>query len=331
MAAVIRARWVILCFASLLPAQRLPTQPSPPVLVDTVVATVNDGAIMWSELRTVAMGQIRTAEAQHGRLTREDVDRIQRRELQGLIDRHTMAQAAKTFGVATPEQVEAYFLREIERQEQDQVRDFGSYQAFSQALQNQGRTWQTYMREQRVDKMADLAEDLSVRMRMQRQANLFLTPRMLRETYQREKGRFVHGAEARVAIVVFTGKDAAETAAKAAEVWRVEDVTSRALAQRYPDAIAVDDAPASALVPELASFALEGPLLRVSEPLARGGDFQVAKVVAYNPARSGSFEDIDVQNELRNLCQAGVHEEFRKQALERARQRAEVWIAAWAR
>ncbi len=315
-----------------LPAQALPQpQPPRPILVDTIVATVNDSAIMWSALNTNAYGRLRALEARFGRLRPEDIERVFREELDALIDRNTMAQAAKTFGIFTPEQVETIFRRDLEREEQEQIRDLGSQQAFSQALQNQGRTWQTYVSEQRVDKLASYAEQFTVDMRLQRQSNLFLTPRMLRETYEREIGRFVRPAEARVALLVFQGADAAATAAAAAEAWRQEELTSRQLAQRFPSATPLDDAIASTLIPELAQWALAGPLHAVSPPITRNGAVQLAKVLAYLPARNGRFEDLDVQEELRAMCQRGIVEEFRKQALERASQRTEVWQAQQAR
>lgn len=309
-----------------LAARRAPQAPRP-ILVDTVVATVNDSAIMWSALNTNAYGRLRAAEARFGRVRPEDIERIYREELDALIDRNTMAQAAKTFGVFTPEQVETFFRRDLEREEQEQIRDLGSHQAFSQALQNQGRTWQTYVSEQRVDKLASYAEQFAVDMRLQRQSNLFLTPRMLRETYERELGRFVRPPQALVSLVVFQGPDAATTAAAAAETWRREEIGSRQLAQRFPGATALDDAVATSLIADLSQWALAGPLHNVSAPIRRGDAVQLAKVAAYVPARNGRFEDLDVQEELRGICQRGVVDEFRKQALERASQRTEVWQA----
>jgi len=200
-----------------MPAQAGPPAPPPkPILIDTVIATVNDSAIMLSALNTNRAGRLRAMMARYGRLLNEDIERVTREELEALIDRHTMAQAAKTFGVFPPEQVESFLRRELERDERELVRDFGSQQAYTRALEEQGRTWQTFVSEQRVDKLAGFAEQFSVDMRLQRQSNLFLTPRMLRETYEREHGRFVRPAEAIVGMVVFQGPDAADKAAAAA-------------------------------------------------------------------------------------------------------------------
>lgn len=309
-----------------------PVQPRPrPLLVDQVVATVNDSTIMLSELRTSAAGRVRAMEISLGqRLSSTDIQAVFRATLESLIENHSMAQAAKTFGVATPEQVEQLFQTEMDREKQNMVREMGSVQRVSSELQRQGRTWQTYVEEQRVEKMADFARDFAINMRMQKQGNLFLTPRMLRETYEREQRnsqRFDHGARAQVALVVFQGPDAQKTAQQAAEVWRSEELTSRQLAARFPGATGLDDMQASSLRPELEQFALAGPLNAVSAPQTADTAVQLAKVVAFDPPSHGRFEDPDVQETLRQICLQGVRREFEEQAIRRARQRTEVWVA----
>ncbi len=323
-----RRGFAVLAMLSPLCGQERPAPPAPPILVDTVIATVNDSAIMHSELMTLTAGRIRTLQASGRRLAPADYEAAYDEELQRRVEWYTWAQAAKTFGVVAPELVESQVQRDLEQVEQDQVRDLGSYQAWSRALQNKGQTWPTYARELRVDKMADIAQDISVGMRMQRQANLYVTPRMLRDTFSKHRELFVHDAKAAVAIVMFVGQDAEANARTAAAAWRTEDVTSRALARRFPDTIALDETAASDLVPALSSFALAGPLDRVSDPLPRdGGGFQVAKVVRFVPARNGKFEDRDVQDQLRDLCQRQVRIEFESQAMQRAKQRTLVWYA----
>lgn len=307
-------------------AQTEPGKASPPVLIDTVVATVNDSAILHSELATLTAGRLRTLEASGRTVRPEDREAIYAAELRERIDHHTWAQAAKTFGYASPEQVEAWFQRELEREEQNQVRDLGSYQAYTRALQDQGRTWPTLVRQMRVDKLAGIAKDFSIDARMQRQSNLYVTPRMLRETYERFRPQFKHDAEAKVALVSFRGETAADDAARAAATWRAEDLTARALAQRFPGATVVESVTASALIPPLSTFALAGPVDRVSDPIPHEDTLQVAKIVVFQPARDDPFEDPQVQTELRAICERIVRTEFALQALRRARQRTEVWV-----
>lgn len=322
---------VVAVLATTLLAAQEPPPPKPPAgrwLVDAIVATVNDTAILHSTLRTLTAGRIREQRTRFGPLTRTDEQLIERRVLDELIDKYRMAQSAKTFGPLTPEQIEQAFQSELKRDQQDQLRDLGSVNAVSQELKRTGRTWQTYEREQRVQKLSDFAEDLAVRRRLSRQTNLFLTPRMLRETYAQNRDRFVRPARARVAQVRFTGPDAEATAQQAADLWREQGLTARQLADRFPGAAAVGEVTAGSLSAEfgaIAAFALAGPVDQVSSPIPVRGGVHVARVTEFLPARNGRFEDSDVQDELRDLCYQRVLLEFREQAFERARLRTEVW------
>ncbi|MBM4060375.1 MAG: peptidyl-prolyl cis-trans isomerase [Planctomycetes bacterium] len=312
-----------------------PAGPQRPFLVDRVVATVNDTAILRSELLTLAAGQLRAAEANLlRRLQPPELLALLREVLAPLVQNHAMAQAAKTFGTVPPERVEQIFQDELAREEAEQVRDFGTWQEFSKELQRQGRTWQTYVRERRVDKMQQIAEELAVGGRLRnRQGNLLLTPRMLRETYQREIARFVHGPRASAELVGFEGRDGAATAAAAAELWRKEALTGQQLRERFPgvkgtstEISGITEASRESLAPEIVDFALGGPAGAVSAPFELGGSFRVARITRHEPGRQGRFEDPDVQIALRNLCQRQVLGELRQQAIDRAMLRAETWV-----
>jgi hypothetical protein len=311
---------------TLLPAQDAPA-PKKPVLVDAIVATVNDGAITLSELRNAAEPSIRAQAAQRP-LTDANIRDFYQQALDKLINKHRLAQAAKTFGVFTPEQIEMFFQRELAHQQQEQLRDFGSFPAITAELKRQGKTWPTVQSEKRVDIMSRFAEEFAVYMRLQKQSNLYLTPRMLRETYERERHLFVHGAAAIVSIVVFRGDDARANAEKAAAEWREQEIDGQQLAAHYPGAIALSDKAADSLAPELdaiKTFALAGPVGNVSPPFESDGAVRIAKITAHVPEENGRFEDPEVQDKLRNQCDRTVFDEFLGQALERAAFRTEVW------
>lgn len=341
------AYWLLAGLAPLTAQDPVPAQPpagagatapaAPPAgrqPVDWVVATVNDAAILMSELRTRAAGSVNREELNLGRRLRPaEVLTMLKAELVPIVQNHAMAQAAKTFGFATPEQVEELFQDEMRREEEEQIRDFGTLVEFSKELQLTGRTWQTYERERRVDKMRQFAEDFAVGMRMQKQGNLFLTPRMLRETYQRRIDQFVHGPRAGVILVGFEGPDARDTAAAAAALWRQEDLDGKGLLARFPTAKGttqelggITEKSRASLATVLADFALAGPLNHVAEPFELGGTWRTAKIALYEPAANGKFEDAEVQAELRYLCQKGVVGELRRQATARAMQRTEYWV-----
>lgn len=106
------------------------------VLIDRVVATVNDTVILYSELKTLSSGEERTAEIQKGgKLTLPELRIIQTRNLQELINRAALAQAAKTLGVLPPERVEEIFQEMLEDDRKQQIRDFGTLMKFSEELQ----------------------------------------------------------------------------------------------------------------------------------------------------------------------------------------------------
>jgi PPIC-type PPIASE domain len=295
-------------------------------LVEAIAATVNDSAIMLSELRTVAAGTIRTATQQLGQLSPQEQTQILRRELNVLIDKHRMAQSAKSLGVLTPEQVEQLLRSEMARDQDELRRDLGSTLELGRAMQKQGRSWTTYEREQRADKLYQFAQEFAVRRRLARQMNLFVTPRMLRQAYDANRPMFVRSADARVGQVQFRGPTAMADATAAAAQWAQEDLTPRQLADRFADAIALPELPAGSLAnPRLREFALAGPAGAVSAPQPDNQVVVLARVTRFQAARNGQFGDADVQLELRKICEDRVIQEFKEQALERARLRTEVW------
>jgi hypothetical protein len=203
-------------------------------------------------------------------------------------------------------------------------------QAISRELKRQGVSWTERERGRRTDMMAMLAEEFGVSQRINRQANLLVTPRMLRQMFEANKGLFVGPAAARLLQVRFPA-DQATAAAEAAALWRSNDtLTARELAARFPGAIALSEMEASELAPALASvgaFALAGPTGAVCDPMPASGALIVARVSAYQPTRNGNFYDEAVQQELRRLCEGRVRLEFRADAQQRAKARTVVWLS----
>lgn len=296
--------------------------------VDSVIATINDSSILRSEVETAAAGELRSKVDQGARLTREDVEIAYNRQLDNLIHKYQLAQSAKTLGLATPEQVEAWISSEIERGKQGQIRDLGSSTELGRALKDQGRTWQTVEREQRVEVMYDIARSLTIGARLQ-QANL-ITPRMMREAFEQMKGYFQHPALARVTMLAFTGPDAAANAALAAKEWAISPFSSRELAAKIQGARAYPELIASELGEEYATirqFALDGPDQRVSGPIDLKGSIFVAKITQFEAVSNGQFEDAAVQERLRLFLDKVLADEFLRDAQARASARTEVWVS----
>ena len=311
-------------------ANPAPTGPQAPGLfVDGIVASVNDSTILQSKLFTTIAGPVRTAEARKGgELTPREIQILMRQDLMRLIQRYQMAQAAKSFGHLKPEQIEQLLNSELDRDKQDLVRDVGGVLAFSDELERQGQTWPMYKAEKRIEKLHDFAKQFAVYERLRKQSTLYLTPRMLRETYEANRAYFVHGAEAKVALVQFKGSDAAANAKAASDFWKTGDWSAQEVAKRFSDATPLPPLLGSKLAsPTLKDFALKGPLGNVSAPESRrDGTFLVGKVMDYIEARDGKFTDPDVQAEVRRIAEGKVIREFEVQALQRARDRTEFWI-----
>lgn len=322
---------------AVLPAQdrQQPAGAPRSLAVDEVIATVNDSAILLSTVRSSAVGRINSIEAEIGqRLPYREMLIVLKNYLEEEINRTSLAQAAMSFGVASPEQIEKALKDELDRDEAAQVRDFGTYLEYSRELQKQGRIWPTYQRQKRIDKLYEFAKSFAIGMRMQKQGNLYLTPRMLRETYRRNLDQFVHGATAELALVLFAGPKAEEHARAASTIWALERLSPRELVERLPDARGtpmrdnlrgITEASRQSIDDALVDFALQGPVDRVSTPIPAQGGYLVARIVNFAPAAAGKFEDAEVQARLREICEKSVVQEFYKQALERAADRTEVW------
>jgi len=141
-----------------LAAQDPPAARPRPVRIDEVVATVNDAAILRSTIVDSVRGDVNDLMQRLRRpLHQAEIQGLMARALDVEIQRHALAQSAKSFGVASPEQVEQFVKTELDRDEAERVRDFGTELAYSRELQRKSRDWQTYQREQRVEKLHGLA------------------------------------------------------------------------------------------------------------------------------------------------------------------------------
>ncbi|MGB3967455.1 MAG: hypothetical protein WBO45_12070, partial [Planctomycetota bacterium] len=176
---------------------------SPGLFVDGVMASVNDSAIMVSSVRVLGASRVRELRQRGVELSSSDYDLIYREYLDREINRHRMAQAAKSLGTLPPEQIDDIVKDELARDQAEQVRAVGTYNGYSRELKRQGLDWPTRANEQRIDKLKELADAIAVAQRLSDKHNLFLTPGMLRQTWAdpAHRARFQHEALARVVQV----------------------------------------------------------------------------------------------------------------------------------
>lgn len=265
---------VLACGAAAIAQEVAPSpaggDPAPERLfVDGIVASVNDSTILQSKLFQSIQGQLNTALLTGQEVSSRDVQILMRQNLMQLIQRYQMAQAAKSFGQLKPEQIEQLLDSELNRDKQDLVRDVGGVLAFSDELERQGQTWPMYRAEKRIEKLHDFAKQFAVYERLRKQSTLYLTPRMLRETYEASRSYFVHGAEAKVELVQFKGSDGAANAAAGSALWKTGDWSAQEVAARSSEATPLPALLGSKLAnATLKDFALRGPVGSVSDPVA---------------------------------------------------------------
>lgn len=308
---------------------KVPAGPRTPkrLFVDSVVASVNDSSILQSKLFRASSGQIQGQLMQGKRLSYDDVRRLTVRELRKLVSDHQMAQSARSFGNFPPERFDAILKSELDRDQQDRVRELGTEFAVSEELARKGETWQTHRQELRTEKLTMLAKQFAIYERLRKQSNLYLTPRMLRETYEEFRHEFVREAVAETVFVICTGPSAQANAKEVIKLWSSGDWSAREIAEKVPNVTPGLQMPARTLSEPLKSFGMAGPLGNVSEPIpGPGGSFKVAKIMKWQAASDGRFEDPEVQAMVRTIASRKVHLEFEMQAQQRARDRTKVWI-----
>ena len=331
-----RARTLLLacCLHVPLCAQEDPLQGA--VLLDRVMATVNDAVILNREVLALTLGQIRTAEQERGRqLPIGEKRALMQRNLNSKIDQHALAQGAITLGIFPPDRVESIFQDQMRDEERELVRKLGTLQAVTEEQARQGRNWETFVREQRVDKMSSLTRAMAINTRFNNQRNLFITPRMMRTFYRENLKEFERGSLAVLGSVAFSGPGARQAAQDAAEVWKKELLSPQELAARFeksgalaPEVLRIDEESKQTRRQDQVEFALAGPKDKVSDPIEGGSGFRLWKVLEYEPPKKVPFDSPEVQKLIRDLLEQRIQDRLLEQTRRRAKERTHVWQPA---
>lgn len=339
---------------ALLPAQLAPPpqKPAPPpgeyVPIDRVESKVGDDAILMSRVRAMIAPDIRVKQQlKGGPLSASELNDYYQRGRGKLEDQYAMAQAAKTLGILPPDRIEALLQSRLDEAEAEEVRKFGTTARFAQALTRQNRTWESWRRDTRMQEELALTKELAVYGRLQNQANLFITPRMLRELYDYLKPHlYVTRSSASIAVVRIDAsadlQRAGEVAAAASRLWRQENLDGRGLAEKvqqqerdahrdpaiisFARTVEGIEAGAEQPIPQpLVDFALQHQLGEVSEPIQVGPNLWLAKVIDRVEGRNSGFDDPGVQAELRQKLEGHLFDHLIQVAVERARERTYIW------
>ncbi|GAB4159387.1 MAG: hypothetical protein Fur0037_26610 [Planctomycetota bacterium] len=328
------------------PGEESPLPQGEYVLVDRVDARVGEDPILRSEVLDAAAGDIRVRESELGRpLTPAERQIVLENARERLIDQHALAGAARTLGVLPADRIETILKSRLAEAETEQVRQFGTMTRFAQALSRQHRTWESWRRDTKMVEELRLARELAVVSRVRDQANLFLTPWMMREFYERRKELYVYETRGRIDVLrVGIGSDEArarELARKAARIWRESEIDSRAVAQRCEREFGpgseissvgrIFEISADTRVPfpePLAGFATRfvesQPLGAVSDPQKNGTGLWLIKIVDKIEGRNAAFEDPEVQADIRQRLEAQLYDHLAGVAVRKARERTQI-------
>src|SRR5690606_4137100 len=103
-------------------------------------------------------------------------------ELRSLASDYQMAQAARSFSNFPAERFDAMLKSYLDHDQAQRVRELGTDIKYSEELARTGETWQTARDALRIEKLTQIAKSFAIWDRLNKQSNLYLTPRMLRET-----------------------------------------------------------------------------------------------------------------------------------------------------
>lgn len=306
------------------------------LLLDRVMATVNDAVILNREVLALTLGQIRALEQERGApMPLPERRAILMRNLNSKIDQHALAQGAITLGILPPERVEGIFQDQMREEERELVRKLGTLQAVTEEQARQGRNWETFVREQRVDKMSGLAYSMSIHTRFNNQSSLFITPRMMRAFYRDNLKEFERESIAVLGSVAFSGPGAKEAAQAAADAWRQQIMSPEQVAARFekegalaPEVIRIDSESRKTRRQDQVDFALAGPKDKVSDPIESGSGYRVWKVLDFEPAKKEPFESPEVQRMIREFLEQRTRDRLMEQTRRRAKERTHVWQPA---
>src|SRR5262249_16805778 len=214
------------------------------------------------------------------------------------------AGAPSPLGIAPPQRIDEIVQEMMREDERQQQRDFGSLMRWSEAWAQQNLTYDTYEREERTAKMVELTKQMAIGGRLQNQLDLFITPRMMRDTWRPNPANLA-SPQAIVGVVGFGGRDdkTRALAEEAARVWRAEPLTASELAARFRDRAATSQMTVvvsssnrpRGLQKELIDFGLAGPPGHVCEPVPAESPFQVWKGNDYAGRQRKAFDQPETQ------------------------------------
>ncbi len=278
-------------------------------VLDEVVVTMGDKAILWSTLNEAYTARL-TGLMAGGKTfnTNERVD-LWREVLKSFIGEAVRSQAVKTVGKFTPDQVEEIVNREMETWQERRIQEQGSLNKFRESLKKLGESEFTLRARARNEVYQQIARyEMEANLRDRRA--LMVTPAEMRKLYLKKLPEMQISASARLGMMSLKIQDpsqADEVLAKANKIiqaWGKESISSKQMAQRYgalaqQDRHIQDSGNKTSTAPWILDFVKGAKAGQVSQPIQRPTSIWILKLLEREGAQKYSFNDPKVQESLR--------------------------------
>jgi hypothetical protein len=312
-------------------------------LTNQVEMVVGDRPILLSKIEAEVNAQVEAEENRRRdrgafeRVTRSERQILKTRVMRELYRREALAQSSRSLGEQTREELDRRIERHLQDYERQEIEKVGSLSEFVRELEGLGYSWDTQreLEEQRARRDFSIYTEMTRRYR-DRWA-LAVTPQEMFDWYRAHQDQFVREASSDVAVLSFppAGDDLAGRLKNAAEDWRKPGADGQKIATEY-DGILLDtfagvrDVPGDNRTQEIKTFAAKAALGAVSDPVPRGRNVWLLKVVARTEGRHQRFEDPAVQEEILGEMIQEKRQEMEHRLIERSQRGLHVfppWLA----
>lgn len=208
------------------------------------------------------------------------------------------SQSAWSMPGSSPEHIQKYVEKELERRNNEQIKKFGSVNRMQQEMSLLETSAFIRERRERDDILISLARQ-EFMIRFRDRLALMITPKALRAHYRKRRPEMQTAAAVEFGIVLIDGrqKDAEQRAAQAKTAWTAS-LTPAEVAEKVGGTGLARTASKNlqAFIREFLDGAKPGD---VSAPIRRGDSIYVLKLLARKAGNDFRWADAEVQNQLR--------------------------------
>ena len=275
------------------------------------------------------------------KMTAQERELEKRRIMFAIARDEVWVQYGKVLGQQAPDAFEEAVQHHIDAYMQEEQNRYGSFTRMTEELESIGSSYQSVQESYRNKLLSDIARNQALGNRVRDKIPLLVTPREMLRYFKKNRRMFEASSVADIAWVSFPTRDDPEgtvaRAQEAAEAWRRPpaagevELDERDLAQRFngiplPPSVEIrPDDPEDSRADFLKTFAAEQPEGTVSDPILRGTNYLVLKLVLKVDRAERKFTDPLVQSEIRNLLADQKMQVLHGRILVRNSQKLLVW------